>query len=184
MLVGKRAVLAGRRMLNRMPRGLIDVAPPIGASPWTNVNVTVTANAIQPPLSSMVAYKVEATTTGPTRANLTMTGAGRDNGITVEWFAKQGSAPADCNSFAVFLGSLLFNMSLNYSTGATSMSAGSGGYAVALENGWWRVLAPIKTGITEGSSPVIYAGFPGNSETIGKFAYITAPRILAGLLLP
>lgn len=150
---------------------------------WTKANVTVTANAVTAPDGTTTADKVQATATAATVLSQLVASVSGTS-ATYSIYAKQGSGPTDANIFLLRNNTTATNLisgTLNYSTGVWTYTTGSTGVTVSnAGNGWWRIQITVTSGITSGDGLLVYAGFMGNSEAAGEFAYLWGAQLEAG----
>lgn len=150
---------------------------------WVKANVTVTANAVTAPDGTTTADKVQATATAATVVSQLVASVSGTS-ATYSIYAKQGSGPTDANIFLLRNSTTATNLiqgTLNYSTGVWTYTSGSTGVTVSnAGNGWWRLQITVTSGITSGDGLSVYAGFMGDSEAAGEFAYLWGAQLEAG----
>jgi len=149
---------------------------------WTKANVTVIANAVTAPDGTTTADKVQATATAATAVSQLVASVSGTS-ATYSIYAKQGSGPTDANIFLLRNSTTATNLiqgTLNYSTGVWTYTTGSTGVTVSnAGNGWWRLQITVTSGITSGDGLLVYAGFRGDSEAAGEFAYLWGAQLEA-----
>lgn len=140
---------------------------------WQKTNITVTANAIAAPDGTLSADKIEATTSATTTMVFPIIVQATQ--LIFTCYVKKGSGATDANRFNLRNGTTATNLqqfTINYDTGVITAIVGSGVTATDVGNGWWKITAPLTSGITAGNSLSLNLLFQGSSETAGEFSYI------------
>lgn len=146
---------------------------------WTRSNVTATANVVTAPDGTLTADKLEVTTTAGAQLYQALTGLANVN-YTYSIYAKQGSGPADSNTFGVRNNTASVNfvvVSIDYSTGALTQTVGTGATATNVGDGWWRIVMPFTLAALPSDSIRFHVGNNGLPETAGEFCYVWGAQV-------
>lgn len=151
---------------------------------WSKTNITATANVAIANDATLSADKIEASGASATTFVQNLT-APLTSTFTYSIEIKKGSGTTDANKFRFRNQSTLTNLvdlSVNYDTGIVTQTAGTGATMTALYDGWWLLKMPIPAGITSGQFLNIYAGFIGDVETAGEYAYFNNAQVEPGIV--
>lgn len=177
--------LSARPTLGRHPvtgiRNLMTQTSVFNNAAWIKTNTAVTANSVTAPDGTTTADTVTANASAGSGQQvyqqLTTLGSGS---YEYSIYAKQGSGATDSNLFGVRNQTTAVNyaiLSIDYSTGVITQTAGFGATATSVGNGWWRIAIPFTVSATVGDQIRFYAGSTGGVETPNEFAYFWGAQL-------
>lgn len=152
---------------------------------WSKTNVTVTSDATTAPDGTVTADKVEATASAATTFSQTEATIS-STAVVYSIYGKRGSGDTACNSFVLrnaTTATTLQSHAIDWSTGDLTNVTGTNARAEQLEGEWFRIILWATTGITAGDDITVYAGFSGDSETAGEYAYLWGAQLEAGTVV-